>query len=65
MDPSGIRVGTPALTSRGMGVDQMRAIGTWMLQVLQAPDDQPLHVKIRGQVRELCDQFPVPAAANA
>jgi glycine hydroxymethyltransferase len=65
MDPSGIRVGTPALTTRGMGVEQMRAIGGWMLQALGAPDDQACHQQIRGQVRELCAQFPVPAATNA
>ena len=43
LDPSGIRVGTPALTTRGMGVEQMRAIGGWMLQALSAPDDQACH----------------------
>jgi glycine hydroxymethyltransferase len=60
MDPSGIRVGTPALTTRGMGVEQMRDIGRWMLEVLRAPDDQALAARVRGQVAELCRQFPVP-----
>ncbi len=63
LDPSGIRVGTPALTTRGMGPDEMRQIGQWMLQVLRAPDDETLQQSIRDQVRELCRQFPVPAAA--
>jgi glycine hydroxymethyltransferase len=62
MDPSGIRVGTPALTTRGMGVDQMRSIGGWMLEALKTPDDTALQENIRNQVRELCSQFPVPAA---
>jgi glycine hydroxymethyltransferase len=64
MDPSGIRVGTPALTTRGMGVDQMRAIGDWMLQALKAPDDAALHSRLRDEVRELCGQFLVPADRN-
>jgi glycine hydroxymethyltransferase len=63
MDPSGIRVGTPALTTRGMGVDEMRTIGGWMLEALRAADDGRVHERIREQVRELCVDFPVPAAA--
>ncbi len=63
MDPSGIRVGTPALTTRGMGVDEMRTIGRWMLEALQSADDAAVHEQIRGQVRELCQDFPAPAAA--
>ena len=35
MDPSGIRIGTPALTTRGMGAEEMRRIGGWMLQALR------------------------------
>ncbi|MBC8353450.1 MAG: serine hydroxymethyltransferase [Planctomycetes bacterium] len=61
VDPSGIRVGTPALTSRGMGVDEMRRIGNWMLEVLKSPKDEALRTKVRGEVREMCEQFPVPA----
>lgn len=61
MDPSGIRIGTPALTTRGMAVAEMRSIGGWMLEVLRAPDDSKLAERIRGEIRELCDQFPVPA----
>ena len=60
MDPSGVRIGTPALTTRGMGCDEMRTIGGWILEVLRAPDDEALAGRIRGQVLELCRQFPVP-----
>ena len=60
VDPSGIRVGTPALTSRGMGTDEMRSIGGWILEVLKSPDDQRLSERIRDEVRQLCQQFPVP-----
>jgi glycine hydroxymethyltransferase len=65
MDPSGVRVGTPALTTRGMGTSEMETIGNWMVASLKAPEDAMLHERIRGQVRELCGDFPVPAAAMA
>ena len=63
LDPSGIRIGTPALTTRGMGPDEMRTIGGWMVSALKAADDEPALQKIRADVSELCEQFPVPAAA--
>src|SRR5690606_27994583 len=62
LDPSGIRIGTPALTTRGMGSDEMRLIGGWMVQALKSADDEALHAKIREEVRALCQQFPVPGA---
>ena len=62
MDPSGIRVGTPALTTRGMGEAEMRAVGDLMLEALKNADDEATHAKLREQVRELCSGFPVPAA---
>ncbi len=62
LDPSGIRIGTPALTTRGMGSDEMRTIGGWIVQALKAIDDVQLHAKIREDVRTLCQQFPVPGA---
>ncbi|NQU24018.1 MAG: serine hydroxymethyltransferase [Candidatus Nealsonbacteria bacterium] len=60
VDPSGIRFGTPALTTRGMGCDEMRSIGTWIIEALKSPDDEALLQRIRGQVSELCGQFPIP-----
>ena len=65
LDPIGIRIGTPALTTRGMGADEMRRIGLWMLNALTHPDDILLHHAIRAEVSSLCQQFPVPAAALA
>jgi glycine hydroxymethyltransferase len=62
MDPSGIRIGTPALTTRGMGQDEMRTIGRWIVALLKSPSDEALIAKTRAEVTQLCDQFPVPAA---
>ncbi len=63
MDPSGIRIGTPALTTRGMGVTEMKQVGTWIAQALRHSDDASQHATIRDDVRALCQHFPVPAAA--
>ncbi len=62
LDPSGVRIGTPALTTRGMGTDEMKRIGDWILSALKNPDDAAQLESIRGEVAEMCSQFPVPAA---
>ena len=62
MDPSGIRLGTPALTTRGMGADEMKQIAAWILRVLKAPADEQVIGAIKHDVAELAEQFPVPAA---
>jgi glycine hydroxymethyltransferase len=61
LDPSGIRIGTPALTTRGMKEEEMRRIGTWIDQILSHPGDPLVLERVRGGVRELCEQFPAPA----
>lgn len=61
MDPSGIRIGTPALTTRGMGADEMKKIGNWILTVLKDPTNPSLVSETRESVSELCEHFPVPA----
>ena len=65
MDPSGIRIGTPALTTRGMGGDEMKRVGHWIVQALSSADDAGVHQTIRDEVREMCGAFPVPAGRNA
>jgi len=62
MDPSGIRIGTPALTTRGMGPGEMRKIARWIIGALKGASDEAVLAKIRREVLELCQQFPVPAA---
>lgn len=59
-DPSGLRIGTPAVTTRGMGDTEMTQIAVWMDAVVSAPEDADLHAKIAGEVRSLCDGFPAP-----
>lgn len=65
MDPSGIRIGTSALTTRGMGTDQMAEIADWILQVIRSPDQGDVLADVRAQVKALCQHFPVPAGAIA
>ncbi len=60
LDPSGIRIGTPALTTRGMKEAEMRQISQWITQVLTRHTEQELLDRVRGSVRELCQQFPAP-----
>lgn len=59
-DPSGLRVGTPAVTSRGMGPGEMERIATWMDEVAQNASDEALLARIAGEVKELCGRFPAP-----
>jgi glycine hydroxymethyltransferase len=56
---SGIRIGTPALTTRGFGVDEMRAIAAMIERVVAKPDDEALARQVRGEVREMCGRFPL------
>jgi glycine hydroxymethyltransferase len=59
-DPSGIRLGSPSVTSRGMGAEEMGRIAGWMDEVVSAPEDEALAQRIAGEIRELCRAFPAP-----
>jgi len=59
-DPSGIRLGTPSVTTRGMKEPEMQHIARWMDEVCSAPQDEARLARIAGEVRELCTRFPAP-----
>ena len=60
MDPSGVRLGTAAVTSRGFGVDEMTQISAWMGRVARAMEDEATLEGIAHEVRGLCERFPAP-----
>lgn len=57
---SGIRIGTPAATSRGMGEDAMRQVAHWTVEVLRSKGDTIALKKIESEVLEFCRRYPVP-----
>jgi glycine hydroxymethyltransferase len=61
MKPSGIRIGTPALTTRGMKEDEMRQVGRWIAEALNGRTDVSVLGRIRRQVLELAEAFPLYA----
>ncbi|HEX2258533.1 MAG TPA: serine hydroxymethyltransferase [Actinomycetota bacterium] len=63
-DPSGIRLGTPAVTSRGMREAQMELIAGWVDRIVSSPDDEQLAAEVAEEIRELCRDFPAPGLAR-
>jgi glycine hydroxymethyltransferase len=59
-DPSGLRIGTPAVTSRGMGKDAMVKLAGWIDRVVAAPTDEAVLKQVAGEVKELCSKHPAP-----
>jgi glycine hydroxymethyltransferase len=56
---SGIRIGTPALTTRGMGIAEMEVIADMIHRVLEAKGEEGVVERVKGRVRSLCEQFPL------
>jgi glycine hydroxymethyltransferase len=65
LKPSGIRVGTPALTTRGMKEPEMRVIAAWIAKALELRNNDAALDRIRGEVAELASQFPLYAWRRA
>ncbi len=65
LKPSGIRIGSPAVTTRGMKEGEMRQIARWIAEALHHRTDSAMLAKIRGQVLELCESFPLYAERRA
>jgi glycine hydroxymethyltransferase len=57
--PSGIRIGTPAVTTRGMKENEMAMIGHWMASIIEDPANQDLQAGIKDEVGQLCREFPI------
>ena len=62
---SGIRVGTPAVTTRGFGTDEMRAIGRIIVSAITSRDEPAEQARLAAEVREIVSRFPVPGLARA
>jgi glycine hydroxymethyltransferase len=60
LDPSGIRLGTPAITTRGFDVDASKKLATIVIQALKNHTDTALHANLKEQVKELCIYYPIP-----
>jgi len=59
LTPSGIRVGTPALTTRGMGEAEMEVVGNWIADVLERVGDESVQKRVKKDVERLCEKFPL------
>jgi len=62
---SGLRMGTPALTSRGMGPAEMKRVAAWIVRVLKDPDGDGVRAAVKGEVADFARAYPVPGITDA
>lgn len=60
MDPSGIRLGTPAITTRGMKTDAAEQVAMIIIEALKNHDNEKILKKLRKEVKTLCEAYPIP-----
>ena len=60
MQTSGIRLGTPAVTTRGMGPKEMDKIAEWIDQVITSKGDESVQEEVRKEIHSFCSNFPLP-----
>lgn len=63
-DPSGIRIGTAAIASRGVGPDEMKKLGGWIDDVVRNADDEALIARVRSEVEEFAKSYPAPGITD-
>jgi glycine hydroxymethyltransferase len=63
-DPSGIRLGTPSVTTRGMKEPEMAQIAAWIDEVVSSPEDEDVAKRVSGEIKELCANFPAPGVTS-
>jgi glycine hydroxymethyltransferase len=61
MNPSGVRFGTPAITTRGMKEEEIRKIAIWINSAIEHRDNEEVLVSIKKEVKEMCERFPIPS----
>ena len=64
MKPNGLRFGTPAITTRGLGKAEVTQLSEWIDTVLMSNGDEAILAKVAGEVAEMCNQFPIPNSLN-
>ena len=64
-DPSGVRIGTPAMTTRGLDQSHMPQVADWMDEVVSAPQDESVAERIRAEVHDLMGRYPAPGCRTA
>jgi glycine hydroxymethyltransferase len=61
---SGIRLGTPAVTSRGFSSDDCRRVADYIVDIIEAPDDDALRQSVAAEVRDMMQRYPLPGLRN-